>query len=263
MNIFQQFLKSIYSTATVSKFRFQGIGKTILYVFFLILITSSVAAYQLGSTVSNAVNQFQTVLENDLPEFELKNSILLSDLEEPLYIKIDGDNYIFDTTGTLSVTDIEENYNQVLAILQKETIYITDGVSESVGYDQLGSLDITKTELEGLTETVVDLLPLIIIIFIVILYIVLTALKYIGIFFLSFFGLLIKRKVGLALSYKQIWILSAYAVTLPTVFFAITDSLYIYIPFAFTLYWVVAFIMLYLIFKEIPKPEEAKKVPSE
>ncbi|WNF37754.1 DUF1189 domain-containing protein [Bacillaceae bacterium IKA-2] len=254
MNIFRQLFKSIYSPPTVAKFRFQGIGKTILYVFMLMLVTLSVTAFQLGSTVSDGVKQFQTVLVTELPEFELKNSILLSDLDEPLYIEVDGENYIFDTTGTLTTTDIEQNHNQVLALLQKEAVYITNGTTQSIRYGELGSLDLTKADLEGLTETIVGLLPLIITIIVIVLYIVLTALKYIGIFFLSLFGLIVRSKAGLKLSYKQVWVLSAYAVTLPTVFFAVTNSLNIYIPFSLTLYWLVAFIMLYLIFKEIQKP---------
>lgn len=260
MNIFRQFLKSIYSPPTVAKFRFQGIGKTILYIFILMLITFSVTAFQLGSTVSNGVKQFQTVLENDLPEFELKNSSLLSDLDEPLYIEIDGENFIFDTSGTLTTTDIEQNHSQVLALLKSEAVYITDGVTQSIRYGELGSLDLTKAEIEGLTETIVDLLPLIITLIVVLLFIVLTTLKYIGIFFLSFFGLIVRSKTGLRLSYKQVWVLSAYTITLPTVFFAVTDSLNIYIPYSLTLYWLVAFIMLYLIFKEIPKPVEDEEL---
>lgn len=262
MNIFRQFFKSIYSPPTVAKFRFQGIGKTILYVFMLMLITLSVTAFQLGSTVSDGIKQFQTVLKSELPEFELKNSILLSDLDEPLYIEVDGENFIFDTTGTLTATDIQQNHKQVLALLKKEAVYITNGTSESIRYGELGSLDLTKAELEGLTETIVDLLPLIITIIIIILFIVLTTLKYIGIFLLSLFGLIVRSKIGLTLSYKQVWVLSAYAITLPTVFFAVTNSLNIYIPYSLTLYWLVAFIMLYLIFKEIPKPGKDEVLPS-
>ncbi len=256
MNIFQQFIKSLYSPETIAKFRFQGIGKTILYVFLLMLITFSVPAFQLGSTISNTINQFQEVLENELPYFELKNSILTSELEEPMHITIDGDNFIFDTTGALTASDVAQQYSQALALLENEAILITDGVAESIRYRELGNINLTKGQLEDLTETIISLLPLIITIFVLIMYVVLTALKYIGIFVLSLLGLIIKRNVGITLPYKQIWILSAYAVTLPTVFFAITDSLYIYIPFSFTLYWVVAIIMLFLTFREIPKPKD-------
>ncbi|OIJ16110.1 hypothetical protein BKP35_03795 [Anaerobacillus arseniciselenatis] len=256
MNIFQQFIKSLYSPETIAKFRFQGIGKTILYVFLLMLITFSVAAFHLGSTVSTTVNQFQEVLENELPYFELNNSILTSDLDEPMHIQIDGDNFVFDTTGTLTAYDVEQQYRQAIALLETEAILITDGVSESFRYREFGNINLTKGQLEELTESIVSLLPLIISIIVLILYVVLTALKYIGIFVLSFIGLILKKNAGITIPYKQVWILSAYAVTLPTVFFAITDSLYIYIPFSFTLYWLVAIIMLFLIFREIPKPKD-------
>lgn len=256
MNIFLQFIKSIYSPQTVSKFRFQGVGKTMLYVFVMMLITVSITAFQLGSEISSAVHHFHKVLKEELPNFEFKNSILTSDLKEPLYVKIEGDSFIFDTTGTLTATDVKEQYTQALALLQTEAVFIADGVAESFQYQEMGNLTLTKKQLEELTETIIDLLPLIISIVVIIFYLVLTTLKYLGIFFLSIIGLIIKRNVDLSLSYKQVWILSAYAVTLPTLFFAITDGLYIYIPFSLTLYWIVACIMLYLIFKETPKGKD-------
>ncbi|MCT8139718.1 DUF1189 family protein [Anaerobacillus sp. CMMVII] len=72
MNIFQQLVKSIYSPPTVAKFRFQGIGKTILYVFVLMLITTSISGYQLATMISTAANQFQNDLTNEVPDFEIK-----------------------------------------------------------------------------------------------------------------------------------------------------------------------------------------------
>lgn len=255
MNIFQQFFKSLYSPQTVAKFRFQGIGKTILYVFVLMMITTSIAAYQLGSTISTVVQQFQVDLQNELPDFEIKNSVLISDLDEPLYITQNGDLFIFDSSGTLTVSDIEKQYKNALALLETEAVFVSDGVAESFRYREFGNVNFTKEQVEELTETVVELLPLIISIVVFILFLVLTTLKYIGIFVLTLFGIIIRKNTETALSYKQVWILCAYAVTLPTVFFAITDSLNIVIPLSFTLYWIVAVIMLYLIFKEIPKPK--------
>ncbi|OIJ22168.1 hypothetical protein BKP45_05700 [Anaerobacillus alkalidiazotrophicus] len=251
MNIFQQFFKSIYSPQTVAKFRNQGIGKTILYVFVLMLISVSVSAIQLGTGISNTVNNFQVALKTDIPDFELKNSVLTSELEEPLFITIDGEQFIFDTTGSLTIRDIEQNYTHVLALLETEAVFITEGITESFRYREFGNLNFTKEQVEEITSSVINLLPLIIAVVVLILYFFLTAMKFIGVFFLSFIALLIRKKLDLILPYKKVWILSAYAVTLPTIFFAITDALYIFIPFSFTLYWVVAIIMIYLIFKEI------------
>ncbi len=256
MNIFQQFVKSIFSPPTVAKFRFQGIGKTILYVFLLMLITTSVAAFQLGSIISTSIQQFQTDLTDELPNFELRNSVLISDIEEPLYLDQDGNIIIFDSTGTLTREEIESQFDNALALLETEAILVTEGIAEAFRYRDLGNINVTKQQIEGMTETVVGLLPLIISIVVLILYLVSTALKFIGIFALTLFGLIMKKSSEAVLSYKQIWILSAYAVTLPTTFFAIIDVLRIHIPFAFTLYWIVAVIMLFLIFKEIPKQND-------
>ncbi len=254
MSIFQQFIKSIYSPQTIATFRFQGIGKTILYVLVLMLITTSVIGYQLTSSISTMVHDFQADLKNELPSFELKNGVLKSDLEEPLYIPQNGIVFIFDTTGSISSSDIKTDYANAVALLETEAVIVTNNVAEIVKYRELGNFTLTKQDVEEFTVSIVDLLPLMMSIVALFLYLFLTTLKFIGISFLSLLGLIMRRNTKLTLSYKQVWILSAYAVTLPTVFFAITDALSIYIPYAFTLYWVVAVIMLYLTFKEIPKP---------
>ncbi len=58
------------------------------------------------------------------------------------------------------------------------------------------------------------------------------------------------------LSYKQVWTLTAYSYTIPTVFFMIMDLLKITVPGSFPLYIAVILIVLYLAIKEIPTPKE-------
>ncbi|UTW69932.1 DUF1189 family protein [Anaerobacillus sp. HL2] len=79
-----------------------------------------------------------------------------------LYVKIEDDNFILDTTGTLTASDIKTKYNHAFALLQTEAVFLADGVSESIQYQEMGNLTITKEQLEELTETIIDLLPLII-----------------------------------------------------------------------------------------------------
>lgn len=113
MNIFQQFIKSLYSPETIAKFRFQKIGKTILYIFFFMLISTIPPSTMLGLSINNFFNQTEKHLNETFPDFSIENGMLHSDLEEPLIIEEDGEYIIFDSTGELTpnhVVDYESAF---------------------------------------------------------------------------------------------------------------------------------------------------------
>ncbi|TKI95255.1 DUF1189 domain-containing protein, partial [Bacillus wiedmannii] len=58
------------------------------------------------------------------------------------------------------------------------------------------------------------------------------------------------------LSYKQVWTLTAYSYTIPTIFFMIMDLFKIVVPGSTFIYIAVVLIVLYLTIKEVPKPKE-------
>ena len=60
------------------------------------------------------------------------------------------------------------------------------------------------------------------------------------------------------LSYKQVWTLTAYSYTIPTIFFMIMDLFKIVVPGSTFIYIAVVLIVLYLTIKEVPKPNENK-----
>ena len=53
------------------------------------------------------------------------------------------------------------------------------------------------------------------------------------------------------MQYRHLWRLSAYAVTLPTIFFTIMEALKTIVPGGFLIHWFVAVIMLMLTLKEL------------
>ncbi|PYZ94291.1 hypothetical protein CR194_01775 [Salipaludibacillus keqinensis] len=254
MNIIQQFIKSLYSPETIAKFRFQKIGKTILYVFFLMFIVSIPMAVLLGSSINNLYNDVEVHMDESFPDFSIENGVLQSDLEEP-YISEDGDTtVIFDPTGEYTANDVAE-FDNAFALLEREAAISTDGMPQTIGYQEFG-INIAKDELLDLVNSVGDLLPLIISIFILFMYLFTTAMKFLGIFMLSVITLLLKRKVADQVSYRQGWVLSAYAVTLPTVIFAVFDTIGLHIPFSLAIYWVIAIVIMNLVLRNIPSPKQ-------
>ena len=87
MNIFTQLVKSLYSPKDIAKYRFQGIGKTILYVFFLTFIMVLPLAIYFTMAFMTNVDEFNTALKSDIPKFEIKDGTLTSDTDAPLLIK--------------------------------------------------------------------------------------------------------------------------------------------------------------------------------
>ncbi|WP_096201271.1 DUF1189 domain-containing protein [Bacillus sp. FJAT-45350] len=262
MNIFKQFYRSLFSPKDIALFRFQGIGKTILYIFVLMAIVSIPAGVSLALSLSNGVQQFHQAIESDIPDFEFTNGVLTSEIDEPFIEELDGVIFVLDPTDTVSSDELLA-YNNGLALTSRDAYLITDGIIEQIRYRDFGNINMTKTEIEALIAGLSSMMPVIITLLLLVLYIFTTGMKFIGVTVLGVIGLIIRSKLGVKLTYKQLWVLSAYAVTLPTTIFALLDLLYLNIPFSFTIYWVLAIVMLYMAAQRVPKPRPKVEVPEE
>lgn len=254
MNIFAQFIKSFYSPKELAPFRFQGIGKTILYIFVMMLILSLPVGTKLTLSILNGSEKLLEMLSTNIPNFELKNGRLEVEQSEAFLYKDDKLVVIIDTTGEISNEEWEQ-YDFGFIFLEKQAIVIENGIQQSYRYSELGDVHLAKSQIIDLITSIRTLLPIFIPILLLFLYLFVTAMKFIGITFLGAIGIIIKNKKQVRLNYKQLWTLSAYAVTLPTAIFNILDTANIVIPFSFVLYWLIAIAMLYSIINHVPKPK--------
>lgn len=252
MNIFQQFLKSIYSPKDVALFRFQGIGKSIGYVFLLMLISTVITGISIGNDMLKWVSLTHEKIINELPDFELKNGKLSSNLDSPIIEESDGFTFIFDPTGKVTLDDVTTHRNAI-GLLQKEAVIVNESEKQQLPYSTFGDITLNKNKIVSFTKQLNSIIYVILPFLFLFIYLFQTSFKFIGISVLAAIGLFLAKQFNRKLRYNSLWILSAYAVTIPTLFFAITDALKIFIPFAFLLYWVTATIVLYLIIVEIPK----------
>ncbi|MDQ0299713.1 hypothetical protein J2S78_002133 [Salibacterium salarium] len=258
MNIIQSFIKSLYSPRYTGRFRFKGIGKTIGYIFFLMFIASIPAAIILTNTIWTGVNQLETALNHDkMPDFEINDEGLQSENED-VHLSLEGEQgeiIIFDTAGQTTNNELQQN-EKVTAFLQEELVFKNNGETQTFPYEQIGGFNVSKEDLNSYISAVDGLLLLVVPVVLLFMYLLSTALKFIGIFSLSVFGLLIKKASPIPLSYRQLWILSAHAVTLPTIAITLLNLLPFQIPWSFSIYWLIAFIWLYLIFTKLPIPKK-------
>ncbi|GKU81277.1 DUF1189 domain-containing protein [Niallia sp. NCCP-28] len=258
MNIFKQFYKSIYSPRDIASFRMQGKGKTILYLILLTLLASIPALYYLSSGINEGVKSLSNTLEEDSLSFSIKDNELKSNAKEPTIINKDDLTIIIDSTGTYEESNISASGNTV-ALLQKEFIIVAAGQSQTFEYSSFGNVSITKDDIAASLNAFDSMLPILITILAVVYFIILLISKVIEAFVFAVFGSLFARTMRRTLTYGQLWRITVYSMTLPTLFFVIMDAIQTSVPNGMLLNWVVTLFMLFLSIKEVPfkkQPEE-------
>jgi len=251
MNLFTQFFKSMYSPNDIAAFRFQGIGKTILYVFMLTLISVIPSTFYTAGAINEAIRSAQETIENDLPVFTVENGILHSDRKEPLTIKNGSFTIIFDSTGAVEEEDMA-GMESTFAMLQNEAVLTAGGETNSIPYSVINEGTFTKQDTISLFNSVSSSLPIFIGLIFIAIYIFSSGMKFIEISFLALFGLLLKNLAGKKLQYQHLWRMAAYSITLPTIFFTIMALLKTDVPYGFMINWFVSSMILLLAIKEIP-----------
>lgn len=251
MSILTQIVKSMYSPKDIAETRFQGIGKTILFVFMLTLISILPVVYYMFVGISEAVGTVKQSIESDLPSFTIEEGVLHSDIKAPLTIRNGSFTLIFDPTGTIDqgeMTGMDANF----AMLQKEIVLVAGGETNAIPYTLFPSESMKKDDITSLINTAESSLPVLLVLLFIVVYVFSTGMKFIEVSILALFGLLLKNLAGRKLQYRHLWRMAAYSTTLPTIFFAIMALLKTTVPYSFSVNWFVASMMLLLAIKEIP-----------
>ena len=136
--------------------------------------------------------------------------------------------------------------------LKNELAYSIAGESQSLSYSMFSDITITKNDLLSFLTKLDSFLPFIIPATSAIIYIISAAMKFIEVTIVALFGISLKNLLGKNITYGHLWKLSAYSITLPTVFFAIMEGLKTVVPGGFFIHWFVTLSVLLLTIKEIP-----------
>lgn len=254
MKLFIQMGKSLYSPKDIASYRFQGIGKTIMYVFLLILISVLPSAYYTSMALNEAVAATKETLKTEIPSFKIENGELTAETKEPLTFNKEGFTIIFDPTGAVDQSDMAA-MDATFAILKNEAVLSAGGETNSIPYTLFDTEVLTKTDVTKLLDSAHSSLPIFIGLLFLAIYIFSSGIKFIEISFLALFGLLLKKLAGKNLHYKHLWRIAAYSVTLPTIFFTIMSLLKTAVPYSVLINWFVGSMMLLLAIKEIPSPK--------
>ncbi|PSL42308.1 uncharacterized protein DUF1189 [Salsuginibacillus halophilus] len=258
MNVFQKFFYSLYRPDIIGRLRFQGIGKTIGFVFFLMLLTQIPAAVTFAVSTATTVTQAEEALNEELPSFAISGGTLETEQEEAYIQELDEGRMIIDPERELSEAEWIAEDNSIV-LLDTKGFVVTDGERQTITYEQLGDVNLSDEDIAGFADTFSSLLWLFIPIVLVGIYVFTSGMKFVGITVLSLFGLIFRRFVSTRLNYKNIWVMAAYTVTLPTITLAFIDVLAPGVPFTFWLYWVLAITMFALVFRKLPVPKSKQQ----
>jgi hypothetical protein len=251
MNIFKQFLKSLYSPKDIAKFRFQGIGKTILFVFLLTLLSILPTTFQFTSVINNGLELTKDALTEEVPSFIIENGQLSVESKTPYNFEKSGVTFIIDGTGTIEQTELKQT-ETTIALLKHEFVFIAGGQAQSSPYSMFPDMKMTNQDIVEFIQSTEGLKYIFLPIMVLIIFIFSSGVKFIEVSILALIGILFKNLLKRNIPYRQAWRIAAYSVTLPTVFFAIMSFLQTQVPNGFIINWFVSIMVLTLAIKEIP-----------
>ena len=256
MNIFTQLVKSLYSPKDIAKYRFQGIGKTIAYVFFLTFIMILPVAIYFTMAFMTNVSEFNTALKKDIPQFEIKDGILHSDVEAPQLIEKDDFTIQFDSTGTLTADDLNTFNDVTVGLLKDKAILYVNGQIQELEYSLIPGLNLTNESASEYIENANASFYLVIGLVILVMYLMTAALQFLEVTLLAYFGGLFATVLGRRLNFGQQWRLAAYSFTLSVIFFTFMDFIQVPVIGDFYVKWFISLMMLYMAIKELPAPKK-------
>lgn len=254
MNIFIQLLKSLYSPKTIALTRFQKIGKTILYAFFLSFLAAFPNFLFISSSFVSAFSGLDEIIEEKIPSFSIQNGKLVTEAQSVVEVKKGEYDVLFDPVGAVERDNLKWRQNAI-GILPDKFVIVSNGNIQQLEYDDWMDADFSKKDVTGWIHQISELTPIIVPVLLIVLFIMSAAAKFMEITLLAVIGLLFKQMMKKRLNFQQLWNISAYSVTLSTVFFAIMNVLQINVSFAVLINWFVHTTVLYMALKEIPKPK--------
>lgn len=238
---FKRMKDSVINFDKYLDFTEEKVSIAIKYIFKLVLVFSFIVGTVLASSVFYQSKNMIGSLKNEIPEFSVENGILEFKGEDKRIIKNDENGYfsiVVDNQGYSLDEIVETNNYQIVIGALKDRIVLKDtqGLQSIITYKQIGEqYDLANANKEELFKTVEEkiasiLYPIMVIIPIS-LYIVYLLRIFMDIILLSIVAYLLSRIMNLKLKYKSTFNISAYAITLPVILFAIYISINIFTGF--------------------------------
>jgi len=255
MRFRHKFAYSFFDFAAYKEFLVQGLGKSILYIFLVTLIFSTITNINTINKFISETSDIQTTFTKSAPEFELKNGLLSMKSTEPIYYRNDGQILIVDTTGKTNKS-IVESYSDAIYIDSNELIlkqnYKTVQVIE---FSDIPEFNVTNKTIHKMLYLSKIIIPVILLIFDPIISLVLNLIS--GFLILGPISLFISSFMNVKLIYSKACILSFYAMTMPLLLKALLDISGIVLPEFYIVFYLLTLIYCGLAIKELKNTDKS------
>lgn len=253
MSLVNQFIKSLYSSKDMALVRFQKVWKNIIYILLLSLIATIPISITTTNILSDEIYEIEDLFTEQIPDFTLADGKLTSVNNQSVINEGINFTFIFDPTITELDTNIDDK-NIVFALLEDKLIFNVPGQpNEALKYSNFEDATITKDIVLDWLDNLTAIHSYVFSIVFIITFIITTIMKFISVSVFACFLPLIASTWKKKLTYVQSWNLMASIITIPTIFFCVTDALEIYIPYATTLQTFIIFVLMYIIIRELPE----------
>ena len=254
MNIFKQFYYSLFDLKKIAEFRTSSFGKVFLFILVLVLfatiprgIMDSIGIHQIKKDVAHYLS------DPDNP-LAIVDGELVVDLDEPVVATFAGTTILVDVSGDIAPEDVKRLYGADLAFLKDRTVVHTvvrvGGVAERT-YEQTGLENMSR---ENVTSYINTFLAVSVFLFVIAIYLGTWIDIMVTMLILSIFGFLMAQMSGrMVRRFSSVWKMSAYAMSLVTLFLFVMDSLQIDILYRPYVVMFISSMMLLFAIREIPK----------
>jgi hypothetical protein len=255
MGFMHKFAYSFFDFPAYKEFLVQGLGRSILYIFLVTLLFSTIANINTINTFISETSSIQSKFIQSAPEFELKDGLLTVDSKEPIFYKHNGEILIVDTSGKTNKS-IADVYSNAIYINSNELILRLDYKTiQSFKLKDFSEFYITNQTIQHMLYLSKVIFPFILLIINPIISFILNLVS--GFLIIAPLSLNIGSIMGVNLKYSKACILSFYAMTLPLLLEALLDISGITSNEFIILFYIIALIYCGLAINEIKKTDKS------
>ncbi len=230
------FYKIYYSIAGFRYYKFfpmQKTGKAVVYLLLLTLLLGAASLVMPIFVFNTAIDEMTLKYDEEVPEFSFSNGELQVEGKMPIFINGGTMTMIIDTTS--DDDSVLDNYDAAILISKTRMIQKTYEKKQITNFSMLPGLSTNKAAVKNMLP-LLKWLSIFIAVFGLIFFVIG---KFISALIIASIGMIISRIMGLTLVFRDLFVLSAYAMTLPL----ILGTLLGFLPMAISFLWMPFYII--------------------
>lgn len=255
MGFRHKFAYSFFDFSAYKEFIVQGLGKSIVYVFLVTLIFTTITNLKTIDTFNTDISDVQQALVHSTPNFQFRNGELSMDSSEPVYYKHNGDILIIDTVNKTKSSALD-SYSNGIYISSTQLVYRQNYTTiYTIDFSDYSDFTFTNKDAEQFLLVLKIIFPIVLLIFNPM---ITFAFNLAAVFIvLGPLSLFISSIMRVKLNYSRACTMSFYAMTFPLLLEALLQVAGIEIENFSFLFYSVTLIYCSLALKEIKKTDKS------